>query len=944
MLIATQSQSIEGAAKYFDTVLSVGDYYTGVEVAASWRGKAAEALGLEAGSLVTREAFKSLLSGLHPITGNKLTQRVRKDRRPGIDLTFSVPKSVSLAWAINSDERLLEALREAVRETITKDIEPLVARRVRKGEYAATKQRKRTGNLVYADFLHKTSRPVEGKVDPHLHVHAFVLNYTSDEGEHYAAELEEVFRQRASLQAKFDARLARRLQEVEGYAIESVRFRQSGRLKTGWELRGVDRGTIEKFSARTRQIEEFAIEHDIRDAAKKGKLGAKTRERKTEGASVEALRAEWRSRLTPEEEAAFKALRQAVIATGPKRAAEADIEAAIRYALDHHLYRQSTVEKHEVVATALQHTLSLLPEAVEAALQTEDVLHRSREVHGDMREYLTTREVLEAETRMIAFAREGRGMRKPIGRGKHVFARDWLNAEQKAAVLHVLVSTDTVTAVTGGAGTGKSSLMQEAAEAIEQSGKRVRVFAPSTGAREVLEEKGFGDAQTVEHLLRNEDLQAELKDQVIWIDEAGLLDVRSMNAVFDIAAKQNARVILSGDTRQHSSPRRGEAMRLLETEAGLQAARINEVQRQQGRYRRAVELVSLGDTVIDHRSGLTGLAAGFDLLDQMGKVVEIAGADRHEVLADRYVASLGKKQSTLIVAPSHAEGREVTAVIRERLRDAGAVGKEVRAYAVLRSMNLTEAQKGGSAFFEEPDTVVQFHQNVKGDYKRGERYQVSRGEQGLALRSVDGGPQKPIPHEYPDRFEVYQQETIELAAGDRVRFTLGGKSADGQRRISNGRLDEVARINSGGELVLKSGVTVAADYGHLDFGYVVTSHASQGKDRDTAIAAIGSQSLPAVSSKQFYVTVSRGREDVTIYVDDKRAVRRAIQQSGERLSATELTATPTDTPRRQQEMQRSRQNFLDRVRGWWRAHFPEKTLDRAERQPASIAAPELSRS
>ncbi len=79
----------------------------------------------------------------------------------------------------------------------------------------------------------------------------------------------------------------------------------------------------------------------------------------------------------------------------------------------------------------------------------------------------------------------------------------WLNDQQKDAVRHVLNSRDTVTAVTGGAGTGKSSLMEEAAEAIRSNGKKVFVFAPSTGAREVLEEKGFENAQTVEHLLRN---------------------------------------------------------------------------------------------------------------------------------------------------------------------------------------------------------------------------------------------------------------------------------------------------------------------------------------------------------------------------------------------------------------------------------------------------------
>lgn len=947
MLIATQSKSIEGTAKYFDTVLTQGDYYTGAEVPGSWNGKAAEALGLEAGSEVTGKQFKAMLAARHPITGEKLAQRIRKDRRPGIDLTFSVPKSVSLAWAINGDERLLDAIRETVRETMAKDIEPLVCRRVRKGEYATTMQRKRTGNLVYADFLHKTSRPVDGKADPHLHVHAFVLNYTSDQGAHYAAELEEVFRQRPSLQAMFDARLASRLQLVEGYAIEQTRFVQSGRLKAGWELKGVGRETIEKFSNRTRQIEEFAIENDIRDAAEKGKLGAKTRDQKLEGTSVQQLRQEWWSRLTAEELAAFEAVQETVRSGTAKLAPQASVEAAVRYALDHHLYRQSTVEKHEVIGTALEHSLFLSPEAVEDALAAEDVIQRSKEICGDKRDYLTTREVLEAESRLIAFARDGRGTRRPIGRSEHTFARDWLNESQKEAVRHVLRSTDTVTAVTGGAGTGKSSLMQEAAEAIEQNGKRVLVFAPSTGAREVLEEKGFQNAQTVEHLLRNDELQNELKDQVLWIDEAGLLDVRSLNGVFAIAKQQNARVVLSGDTRQHASPRRGEAMRLLESEAGLNAARIDEIQRQKGRYRRAVELVSLGETVIDKRTGLTGLVAGFDLLDKLGKVVELKDEDRHQVLADRYMTS--KKQSNLVVAPSHAEGREVTAVIRERLRAAGAVGSENRDYGVLRSLNLSEAQKGEVAFFDESGTVVQFHQNVKGNYRRGERYRVCRIDRGIALRPIQGGPIKPIPHHAADRFEVYREQPIELSVGDRVRFTLGGKSADGKRRISNGRLDVIERIKSNGELVLKSGVTVAADYGHLDLGYVVTSHASQGKDRDVAIAAIGSQSLPAVNAKQFYVTVSRGREDVVIYVDDKQAIRRAIQQSGEQLSATALTTKATPAPQQRVELERSRQSrrFLDRIRGWWRSHAPAWKRENAETQAisqVSQSTPELGRS
>ncbi|MEZ6081769.1 MAG: MobF family relaxase [Pirellulaceae bacterium] len=133
MLIATQSQSVHGTQKYFDQVLTRGDYYLGQEVAGQWHGKGADLLGLGSGSNVTKEQFSRLLSGKHPVSSEKLTQRDRKDRRPGMDLTFSVPKSVSLAWAINSDERIVEALRQAVRETMERDVEPLMQRRVRKG-------------------------------------------------------------------------------------------------------------------------------------------------------------------------------------------------------------------------------------------------------------------------------------------------------------------------------------------------------------------------------------------------------------------------------------------------------------------------------------------------------------------------------------------------------------------------------------------------------------------------------------------------------------------------------------------------------------------------------------------------------------------------------------------------------------------------------------------
>ena len=87
MLIATQATSVAGTQKYFEQVLSRGDYYLGQEVTGHWHGKGVEILGLERNREVTKEQFSRLLEGKHPETGKNLMQRVRKDRRPGMDLT-----------------------------------------------------------------------------------------------------------------------------------------------------------------------------------------------------------------------------------------------------------------------------------------------------------------------------------------------------------------------------------------------------------------------------------------------------------------------------------------------------------------------------------------------------------------------------------------------------------------------------------------------------------------------------------------------------------------------------------------------------------------------------------------------------------------------------------------------------------------------------------------
>ena len=121
-------------------------------------------------------AFERLCDNLHPQTGEALTARTSSERTVGYDFTFSVPKSVSLLYALSEDQDILKAFRGAVDETM-RDIETEMKTRVRK---SGKDEDRATGNMTWAEFIHTTSRPVDGVPDPQLHAHVFAFNATYD--------------------------------------------------------------------------------------------------------------------------------------------------------------------------------------------------------------------------------------------------------------------------------------------------------------------------------------------------------------------------------------------------------------------------------------------------------------------------------------------------------------------------------------------------------------------------------------------------------------------------------------------------------------------------------------------------------------------------------------------------------------------------------------------
>ena len=148
-----------------------------------------------------------------------------------------------------------------------------------------------------------------------------------------------------------------------------------------------------------------------------------------------------------------------------------------------------------------------------------------------------------------------------------------------------------------------------------------------------------------------------------------------------------------------------------------------------------------------------------------------------------------------------------------------------------------------------------------------------------------------MPLDQAARFQVYRPAALRLASGDRVRITANGKTQDGRHKLANGTIFTLKGFTPQGHLVMDNGWVIDREFGHLAHGYVVTSHASQGKTVDQVFIGQSSLSFPASGREQFYVSVSRARDQAVIFTDEKETLREAVRRADDRLLATELVGS-----------------------------------------------------
>ncbi len=865
-------------ATYLSRHLCHSDYYDEQRrVQGKWLGQGAERLGLKAGSAVEPEVFDQLRQNINPVTGERLTMRTNTVRRGGgrevsnrrcfYDVTISAPKSVSIMAQLAGDERLVAAHQHAARYALA-ETERAAQVQVSLGR---AKSRQFTGNLIAAEFGHDTSRAL----DPQLHNHYVVMpaTWNAERQRWMALEAREIYEQTKYLTELYRNELAKEVGRM-GYTIES--------RKNGWEIAGVSDELLERYSQRS-------AARDAGVAAEEKKLGRKltnderavvvreTRTTKLKTISTAEVRALQRGRLAPAELAELGKVRAAAVGARPVQMEPP--KRVLSLAAEHCFERRTVVAEHDLLASALRFGYGRLDvDALKSELKNDAGFLKA----GGK---VTTAASLQRELDVAEFVTSTRGKFPALG---VPVKNDRLSLEQAQAGANVLSCRDQAVVLRGAAGVGKTTVLSSI---IEGSKDDVLVFAPTTKAVEVLQKDGgasragqaLAKTQTVQALLQSSRLQADCRNKVVVVDEYSLLSLRQLHDLTTLARRQNARLIFSGDSRQHLSVEAGDAARIVERETPVRVVDLKTIRRQvPAKYRAAVQSLADGRT-----------AKGLKQLDALGAVVEVTDRDaRLARMVDDYLSASaetktivtrhGKKSSRkdcIMVAPTWAEIDDLTTIVRDRLKQGGELQPEGVKFTALKNLDWTVAERKDLKKFRGGEVLV-FHRPAAG-FAKGEEVRAVRLHQGkLEVRRADGRVVA-VTGNQAGSFSVFKEKEIELCPGDKLR--LQTPCVDGRgRKLANGSVVTLDGVTADGKLKLTDGREIATR--QLTHGYAMTSHGAQGVTCDKAFVA-------GVMSKQgLYVSASRGRESVTFYTPDKAEfVADMNLRSEERQSALEFS-------------------------------------------------------
>ncbi len=518
------------------------------------------------------------------------------DRSPGIDMTFSVDKSVSALWAIAEPEmrERIETMAVAAARAALDDSVLKHCSYTRVSEKGVT--RPLEADLMGATFVHGTSR----ENDPQLHVHCTIFNLarTREDGKWRAHHQYPVYNWKKAAGALFRAYVAWELQQNLG-----VRMQQYGPNVEFTRIVGMPEDLQSFWSKRRKAIVARAGELGIPslgNAARMAGVNKLTREGKSHDNDPEVRHRRWRG------EAEGFCEREALIASVTGHEVRIDRE-EIRELTDRlddlpaHLAREEAVfRRPDMVEAAANAAAGLMGrEAVGTAIER---LRRNPEIErlepkkptAESRAGMAHTEVystrhnlgLEQAVRDMAEAMaEDTGHGLPEGAVKErletLLEQGYpLSQEQSLTIHHATVKGGRVAVIEGAAGSGKTTTLRPITDLHKEHGYEIVPTAVAWRTAVALGDDCDARAYCVDKLLK-----LAAKDQVeigkrtlIVVDEAGMLSTRQAHHILQLSERHEAKVVFAGDTRQQQPVEAGPGLRLIRDIAG--SVRVDRIRRQ----------------------------------------------------------------------------------------------------------------------------------------------------------------------------------------------------------------------------------------------------------------------------------------------------------------------------------------------------------------------------
>jgi conjugative relaxase-like TrwC/TraI family protein len=699
----------DGLDYYLSTVASgTEEYYTADrEAPGRWIGASEHLLGVH--GEVFGDDLRAILEGRDPATGMPLVSSRRT--RPGFDLCFSAPKSMSLLFAFGDLEirrAVVGAHESAVRAAL--DYLEREACSVRRGH--AGVHRLGADGFVAAAFRHRTSRAG----DPQLHTHVVVANMTRGEDGKWSA---------LHTYSLYDSA------RTAGYLYQAHLRHEIGRsLGIRWrpvvsgcaEMADIPAPVLQAFSERRNDIKQNMAERGATSRHGAEMATLTTRLPKESEPDMASLLHEWERRAVQLgfNPATVHALIGRAVRPGLGRVNDGEI-------VDSLTMETSTFDRPAVLR-ALAERAPNGATIADVEAHTDALLAHERVVRLDD-DVFTTRHMLHLEAAIVETAQRrlgaGLGIADPALVDEELHRRIRLGDDQAHMVRQLTGSGNGVDLVLGVAGAGKTSALDCARALWEASGYPIIGVTVAAHAAIELETRSGIPSSTVDallHALDRPDLGVPSR-AVIVVDEAAMVDTRRLARLLTHADRADAKVVLVGDPHQLPEIGAGGAF------AGL-ARRLPTVVLDE--HRRQIDPIDR-QAVIDLRAGNAGEAVG--RLAVNGRVTLAETADgAHQQMVSDWLSAQQQGTDALMLAARRADVDHLNRRARAQLVEMGAVRPDGL------TMNGREFAVG--------DHVLALSNRRRLDLTNGDRGVVTTVQQeGLVVR-LDRGPEVALPASY----------------------------------------------------------------------------------------------------------------------------------------------------------------------------------------------------